>query len=641
MWLRRAFSDLDRLAEENWEWVKSEAGFPPDGWKIKRLSRRDDPHISSITQCVSHKIAGRFTYKFQLRPASAEEFGKHCRMQEAAYASFPHSEAFTVPRPVFADEARQVSLLEFVEGQAVLEIVQQCDTPAEQLGILTKCGAWLDAFHRSQGHEKRTFRPAHTLRYYEGLREQIHAKEYHVAAAPLFLSGIETLHRIAPQFAGVESMAAMQHGDFHLRNLIWNNGRIAGIDFSSDHMAVVGYDVAKILLDFTMQFRSTNDLPEGQIVHDETLDAFFEGYRLVGKDDPSVRFLLYARILATLNTIQAKNSERTDAKHRTLKHLRPFAQNAFVHQAPKVEPDTRQVVRFFLTKRSVDTARKGDHPFVNAIKRALNPKTHNILIRRDTPFNRKQMGRGDFSLVHMSDPAGRHGLVFRKAYAPSFWHLETRSARWDWAIAKEAFVPEQVDDRKAEAFFDEWRARLLPEAQESAGEDGFIYMPLQGRLTQRRSFQTLSPIDMIKVTLAQTNLPIRATLHPSEEYSEDELAVLDELQRKNSRFELASLPMHKALTSCQYIVTENSGVAFQAILYEKPSVLFARIDFHHICASFTPSNPARAFEEMDQSARAYRKYLYWYWAQRCINLESDDHPQKLVARLSDLGWSIR
>lgn len=640
MWLGRAYSDLDRLADENWEWVKSQAGFPADGWKTERLSRRDDPHISSITHCVSHKTAGRFTYKFQLRPASSEAFGTHYRMQEAAYESFPHSAEFTTPQPIFADDQRQVSVLSFLEGKAVSERIRQCRTPQQQLDLVTKCGAWLDAFHRSQDHEVRPFRPAHTLRYYETLQGQIDAKECDIVARPLFLRGIEKLRQLAPRVAGAETAAAMQHGDFHLRNLIWNDGQIAGIDFSKDHAAPVGYDIAKILLDFTTVFRSSDDLAAGQIIHDETMDAFFKGYRLVGADDPGVRFLLYARILATLNTIPAKHSERTEAKHRTLKRLRPFAHVAFEHVAAPVKVDTGKVVRFFLTKRSLDAARQGTHEFSSAVKRALEPKGHNILLRRDTPHNRKQMSRGEYALVHMSDPVGRDGLVFRRAYAGPFWHLEKRSARWEWEIAKKTFVPEAIDQPQAETFFDTWRARLLPEIAQTVQAEDYIYMPLQGRLLQRRSFQKVRPIDMIKATLHHTNLPIKATLHPSEEYEDDELAALDDIQNSTPQFEVTAIPMHTALASCRFVVTENSSAAFHAILYEKPSVLFAKIDFNHICASFDPRRPAMAFEAIEQKNRPFRAYLFWYWAQHCINLEDEDYAQRLVERFNDLGWSI-
>lgn len=119
------------------------------------------------------------------------------------------------------------------------------------------------------------------------------------------MRGIAKLADIAPQYAGIETVAAIQHGDFHLRNLIWQNGQIAGVDISKDQIVPVGYDIAKIQLDFTSVFHSNVALPRGQIIHADTKKAFFQGYSLVQASDPSVNFLLYARILATLRTVPA------------------------------------------------------------------------------------------------------------------------------------------------------------------------------------------------------------------------------------------------------------------------------------------------------------------------------------------------
>ena len=348
MWLGHANSELDHIADENWEWLKQEMGLPSEGWKIERLSRRDDFHIASITRLVHHKTVGSFTYKFQLRPQSAERFSKHYRLQQVAYDSFPHSAEFTLPSPVALHEDRQVSLMSFIEGQPISEVMKQTQTCKEQLELLTKCGAWLDIFHRSQGHETREFRPKHTLRHYQNLRTQIETGDSKTVARSLFLRGIDKLTEVAPSVAGVVTIAAMQHGDLHLRNLIWNNGQIAGIDVTKDRAAPVGYDIAKILLDFTTVFRSDDGLAAGQIVHRDTFEAFFKGYTLVGPDDPSVRLLLYSRILATLKTVPAKQKERTDAKQRTLDRLRPIARNAFRKDAKLGRHNSENTVNFLL-----------------------------------------------------------------------------------------------------------------------------------------------------------------------------------------------------------------------------------------------------------------------------------------------------
>lgn len=328
MWSFRDTSVLDRQAEENWSALLQSAGLPLAGWRLSRLARRDDPKTAGLTLRATHPEAGDFAYKFQLRPHAPEGFARHHALQQAAFDSFPHCDRFTVPRPVYVDAARQVSLMEYIDGPPVSEMMQAAGSPDAQLQLLARCGAWLNAYHGQQT-EARPFRPAHTLKYYGTLKQKILTGETTVPARALFLRGIDTLSELAPDFAGRPTLAAVQHGDFHLRNLICRNDQIVGIDMSKDQIAPVGYDIAKILLDFTAVFRSGVPLPNDGIVHPETRAAFFEGYTRVGADDPGVAFLLHARILATLFTVPAAPEDRTGAKKRTLRRLRPIAVHAF------------------------------------------------------------------------------------------------------------------------------------------------------------------------------------------------------------------------------------------------------------------------------------------------------------------------
>ncbi len=240
----------------------------------------------------------------------------------------------------------------------------------------------------------------------------------------------------------------------------------------------------------------------------------------------------------------------------------------------------------------------------------------------------------------MSAPVGRRGLVFRHAYNGPFWHLETRSARWDWEVARKRFAPEKINGTEAGNFFEKWRAKLVPNNGLKQENGDFIYMPLQGKLLRHRSFQQASPLEMIKATLQYTDLPIQATLHPSENYTDDEIDALEIIQSNENRFKVTNLQMHDALASCRFVVSENSSAAFHAVLYEKPSVLFAKIDFNHICFQFDPMKPEKVFQDVSRNRPRFQEYLFWYWSKNCINLDSDDACQDIVQRMSFLGWPL-
>ena len=634
-------SELEAAALDAWKDVSGRAGLPRDGWSFTRLSKREDAEIARISHRVAHPDHDALTYKFQLRPVAAEGFAAEYHMQAKAHEAFPHSAELTLPRPVYLDADHQASLMTYMTGRPLSEYMRDaCFDRVEQLRLLVLAGRWLDAYHRAGAPQEIAFQPAHTVAYYTGLRERILAGELRVAAKPLFLQGIDKIVSMAPEVAGQKTVTAAQHGDFHMRNLIFDGQRMAGIDISKDQHAPVGYDIAKILLDYTSILRGETDLRPGQVIPDDAMAAFFDGYRLVGPDDPGVAFLLFARILATLVHVPQKQKDRTDAKQRTLARLRPIAQNAYSSAAPGEAARAKPGIRLYLTSDSLKRARDGSHEICNAMREVGRRTGRDIVLSRNAPRHRQAADSTQMSLVHMAAPIGQNGLVYRRLYAGHFWRIERIAERWLWETARAEFVPDAIDTKPAAQFFDSWQHRLYGAGAGQATRQGFIYMPLQGKLLTQRSFQSASPVEMIEQTLAHTDRPIVATLHPTESYSDEESAALAELERRHDRFRIEPLAMTCALTTCDLVVTENSSAAFHAMFFGKPAVLFAGVDFHHICASVPDLGVAGAFDKAAQMRPDFAKYLYWFWKMNAIDIEDEDHVDKLIARFRTLGWEL-
>lgn len=641
MWSGMQACELETRSERVLRDIVSRADLPRAGWTLTRLSKRDDPAISRISYLAEHKDFGRLTYKFQLRPMEPHGFAAEYAMQSAAFDLFPHSDQLTVPKPVYLDADNQASLMTYIEGRPLSEFMREASFDrARQLTLLEHAGRWLDAYHRAGGIERREFQPQHTVGYYQKLRDQIISGETKVAAKPLFLRGIDKMTELESDYRGRETVSAIQHGDFHMRNLIFDGHRMACIDFSKDQRAPVGFDIGKILLDYTSILRSEADLRPGQVIPDDAMGAFFRGYTLVGRDDPSVEFLLYARILATLVHVPQKQRDRTDAKQRTLIRLRPIAQKAFRPGLSGRSMRDKPGIRLYLTSKSLERARHGEHEVYNAIQEVGQRTGTEVTLSRNAPKHRPSDASSVMSLVHMSEPIGRKGLVFRRLYAGSFWQFERCAARWQWQSAKTPFDPGQIDATAAATFFADWQERLYGRRAQQASRDGFIYMPLQGKLTQHRSFQSTSPVKMIEETLQNSSLPIVATLHPNETYSDAEHEALAALQAQHPRFRMESMGMEQALATCDLVVTQNSSAAFHAMFFAKPSVLFAKIDFHHICASVPKLGISAAFAQAQTAQPEFAKYIYWYWKLNAVDLEENGSVQSLIARLRALGWEI-
>lgn len=83
--------------------------------------------------------------------------------------------------------------------------------------------------------------------------------------------------------------------------------------------------------------------------------------------------------------------------------------------------------------------------------------------------------------MHMKQPASENGLTFRRVYHYPFWQIERTEKRWEWDVARTVFDPESVDQKEANRFYNYWRKRLFNRSV-LEDDDGFIYMPLQGRL---------------------------------------------------------------------------------------------------------------------------------------------------------------
>ena len=246
--------------------------------------------------------------------------------------------------------------------------------------------------------------------------------------------------------------------------------------------------------------------------------------------------------------------------------------------------------------------------------------------------------RQGFHLLYSQDVIGGNSLNLRRCYRDPFYCIEPTNDRWDYEVAGKRFDPVEVQTG-FRGFIGHWRPRVLGEMQPR--NEGFVLMPLQGRLLEHRHFQSMSPVDMIRATLdAEKTRPILATLHPKEAYLPEELTALAEIAAANPRFTLSTERTHQLLESCDYVVTQNSGVALTGFFAHKPAVLFAKIDFHHIAGSVPRNGIDKAFAQALGPPPAFDKYLYWFLSQNAIPYWDKDAKSRYLARLRHFGWPI-
>ncbi|MBJ3761530.1 phosphotransferase [Maribius pontilimi] len=289
-----------------------QAGLDADGWTPTVLRSRKTDWTDGIVMRLSRGPAS-VILKHDAHPGRIASFRDEIDAARAAQAALPDDPEFRVPRILALHDGEAAVLLEDAQAEPMAAMLEGLPE-ADHLPLLQRAGAWLDRLHRARLGERRTFRPQATTKHLEGLVSRIERGEAVAVAQPDFLAAAQACLSQRARFAGLETIAAIPHGDFHLRNLLIGNAAW-GIDFLPKQVQAVGQDIARFLVHYATFFAPFEDIRPGEVIPDRALQAFFRGYTLVGPEDPGVQFLMRHRILAdwwrlspdaeTLNEIEA------------------------------------------------------------------------------------------------------------------------------------------------------------------------------------------------------------------------------------------------------------------------------------------------------------------------------------------------
>lgn len=301
-----------------------------------------------------------------------------------------------------------------------------------------------------------------------------------------------------------------------------------------------------------------------------------------------------------------------------------------------------KVARFYLHKPLKQRAESGNHNFINKLTEVLTEAGFRVAFHNDTMAEQlKGANRPGYSIVLMNEPLNKRGLTMRLNYFYPFWHLETRAKRWEWPVAQAAFNATQIPAGRARIFTRTWKERLFEQPDAAATCDGYVYVPLQGKLLTHRSFQSCSPLEMLDQLLEhEPDRQIRTTLHPKEDYTQPELDGLEALTRKHPRLSLENRPMEDLLRGCDYVATQNSSVALMGYFWHKPAVLFGQIDFHHIAANVPRLGAKQAIHMAPQMTPDFDAYLWWFLQEQSINAGRPEATQNIRTTLQRCGWPI-
>jgi hypothetical protein len=301
------------------------------------------------------------------------------------------------------------------------------------------------------------------------------------------------------------------------------------------------------------------------------------------------------------------------------------------------------ILRICLEPPLLKSAQDGAHNFIDLVSNVAKNAGYQVELY---PFSDVELSKPVeetvYTLTHMKQGPVKRGLVFRRVYYYPFWQIDQTAERWGWDVAQAEFDASLVPAAEAQKFAGFWKKRLFGAAPLNTSRKGMIYVPLQGRLSLHRSFQSCSPLEMLEHTIEHSaGRQIVATLHPKESYIAADLAALERLERRHQNLTVTMGDMETHLRQCDYVVTQNSSAAFAGYFFGKPALLFAKIDFHHIAVRADLANLASSFAKVAQANPAYDRYLWWFLQSQSINAGKDTASDKITARFARFGWPMK
>ena len=294
-------------------------------------------------------------------------------------------------------------------------------------------------------------------------------------------------------------------------------------------------------------------------------------------------------------------------------------------------------LRVYLEAPMLKSAREGSFNFLNVLRRAVEEVGWRVeWCETGREARNRAPDLDGYALYHAEAPTHDRALTFRRAYHYPFWQIERAQQRWRFDVARSHFDPGAIDPEEARRFMDRLRERVLPGPPPRRGER--ILVPLQAELCKCRSFQTMSPLDMLD-RVASTGRPVTATLHPKLDLPEAEVEALRHLAQRHANLTIGGRTPD-ILRDCAFVATENSAVAFDGYILGKPAVLFAQIDFHHIGLNVADMEAEPALTAALRHASDFDRYVYWFLQEKSVNATLPDAAERIRAAMRRGGWPI-
>lgn len=234
------------------------------------------------------------------------------------------------------------------------------------------------------------------------------------------------------------------------------------------------------------------------------------------------------------------------------------------------------------------------------------------------------------------------------AYIYPFWNMDPSGIRAFSSIATKPFKVEDVDGVIARPFFRRLRKRLVlgrnsryeqPNELTAIPEGSVaIFLQSEGHRVVGETCH-LDRWQMVEGVLAAVDGPVVVKPHPRDRDPETAKR-LSEFCSQYPNLTVSCANIHDILSAASRVVTINSAVGVEAYLHRKPVILCGQADFHHIAQVARNAQELGRFLKQEKRARAYDKYVYWYFAQHCLSTSEPELVERFLERVRKQGYEV-
>ncbi len=228
------------------------------------------------------------------------------------------------------------------------------------------------------------------------------------------------------------------------------------------------------------------------------------------------------------------------------------------------------------------------------------------------------------------------------AYIYPFWNFDPKGIRAFSSIADMAFPQGDIDPEIAHPFFRRLRKRSVgkrnsryPQPRDVASlPDAAAAIFLQTEENRAVSENCyLDRWEMVAATCEALDGPVLVKPHPLDT-DPATLSGLKDLQGRYPHLVVSDGNIHDLITTAARVVTINSAVGIEAYLHRKPVVLCGQSDFHHVADVARTTADLRKILQRAPRRRAYDKFIWWYFADQCLDVAAPDLVDRFCARCS-------